>query len=120
LEIVQKVQDFSDLEAGVKRWHEKMRMFAIESHFSNSLDNLFNCADGFIETCKSVSNYQSVENLNHLLETMSHENRRDFVLACESLAPPIQTAQTTELSAFEREISLIVSHITADKFWQNT
>lgn len=116
LQIVETAINFNDLEANVNRWHENMRVFATESNFALSMENLFNCADSFISACKSMG--QRHEDQPSLLEKMTCDNRRDFVLACESLTPSIHEVSVIELSSFEQEVSLIVSHITNDKFWQ--
>ncbi|KAI6192186.1 hypothetical protein M3Y97_00309600 [Aphelenchoides bicaudatus] len=118
LKIVQDSNNFNNLEAKVNRWHEKMKVFATDSHLAGGIDDLLKCAEDFIERCtsmnqstKSSSNSLSIQ---HEQEQLTSDIRQRFVLACESLnlAASIQNENIVELTAFEHEVSLIVGHIS--------
>lgn len=111
------------MEADINRWKEQIRLFATDSQFSRAVSDLFECAELFVDlynlTSQRKCTDQHAVSFGHQMESLTLNIRQNFVLACESLAPPIQEETNfTEQEAFEREISQIVGHITNDKFWK--
>jgi len=124
-QIVQSATTFNDLEARVTRWHEKMSQFIKESGTASAIISLCNCSQNFVE-CFNEINYNEQADASNLsqsivsqpedLDVHTKPIRQEFVMACESLNLTTLESCNYELTSFEKELSLIVAHITMDKF----
>jgi len=129
-QIVRSSGSFNDLEANVKQWHEKIHRFINESTSVSAIISLCNCAQNFLECFDQVNyleqsdasyaNRSSTSMMSHVhdLDVLTLEIRQEFVMSCESLNLSPLESSILELTPFEKELSLIVVHITLDKFLQ--